>query len=278
MAKRKLTSEILETIELCAADEYTLDEIREEADITRPLMKDPQVIESIEKGRINWLIEIVATDGDMDPFIDFSEYTPNKINEMFEANQEPIKQRRSELKAEKQKVRAKKAEASAHTLDVAGRSGHNVLLQHDPASREKIDAWDIGDEISKVVKDLQKGDNTSLLEIMVGNITQLHTFNGVLAMSLSSDENMTVDKMNKLSNMQFKLMQEERKSIMAINEICNPKRAIFIKEANQHLHQNSEKLSEKKDENKNELQKPEQLKEPEPFTEAEVITMKERVK
>jgi hypothetical protein len=48
-------------------------------------------------------------------------------------------------------------------------------------------------------------------------------------------------------------MQETRKSIMAINEITNPKRTTFIKKAEQHnhLHHNSEK----KDENKNELQK-----------------------
>ena len=192
------------------------------------------------------MIEIVATDGDMDLYMDYSEKTHAEVNKMLEANQEPIRQRRSELKAERQKVRAKKAEASAHTLDTSGRSGFNVLLQHDPATREKLDSWDIGDEISKVVKNLQKGDTTSLLEILVGNITQLHIFNGVLAMSLSAEENIAIDKLNKLSNMQFKLMQEERKSIMAINEICNPKRAVFIKEANQHLHQNSEKLSEKK--------------------------------
>ena len=38
-------------------------------------------------------------------------------------------------------------------------------------------------------------------------------------------------------------MQETRKSIMAINEITNPKRTTFIKEVNQdnYLHQNSEK-------------------------------------
>jgi hypothetical protein len=71
-------------------------------------------------------------------------------------------------------------------------------------------------------------------------------------------------------------MQETRKSIMVINEITNPKRTTFIKEANQHnhLHQNLEK----KDENENELQKPGQLQEPETFTEVEVIPIKEKLK
>ncbi len=70
--------------------------------------------------------------------------------------------------------------------------------------------------------------------------------------------------------MQLKVMQETRKSIMAINEITNPKRTTFIKEANQHnhLHQNSEK----KDENRNELQKPTS------YTEAEVVPIEEKVK
>ena len=277
MPKRKLTPEILETIELCASDEYILDEICEEADIAKALMEDPQVLEAIEKGRVKWFIEIAATDGDIDPFIDYSGKTLDEVNAMFETHKAAIELRKAELKAEKQKVRKMQAKNSAQTLDAAGVSGHNVYLQHDPRSQKNIDTWDLADEISKVVKDLKKGDTTSLLGILVGNITQLHIFNGVLAMNLSSDENMTVDKMNKLSNMQFKLMQEERKSIAAINEIINPKRAVFIKEANQHIHQN-EKLSEKKDENDNELQKPEQLKEPESFTEAEVINIKEQIK
>ena len=276
MAKRKLTPEILEIIEICAADEYALDEIREEADIVRPLMKDPQVIEAIEKGRTEWLIEIVATDGNIDSFIHYSEKTLDEVNEMFEIHKVAIEIKKAKLKTEKQRARAKKAENSAQTLDAAGRSGFNVYLQHDPRAQKKIDSWDIGDEISKVVKDLQKGDTSSLLEILVGNITQLHLFNGILAMNLSGNENITVDNLNKLSNMQFKLMQEERKSIMAINEITNPKRTTFIKEANQHnhLHQNSEK----KDESENELQKLEQTKEPTEFTEAEVLPIKEKKK
>jgi len=76
--------------------------------------------------------------------------------------------------------------------------------------------------------------------------------------------------------MQLKVMQETRKSIMAINEISNPKRTTFIKEANQHNHllQNLEK----KVENENELQKPEQLQETKSFTEAEFASIQEEIK
>ncbi len=92
------------------------------------------------------------------------------------------------------------------------------------------------------------GDTTPLLEILIGNMQQLHLFNGTIAQNFL-DTN-SIDNFNKLSNMQLKVMQETRKSIMAINEITNPKRTTFIKEANQHnhLHQNFEK----KDENENE--------------------------
>ena len=66
-------------------------------------------------------------------------------------------------------------------------------------------------------------------------------------------------------------MQEVRKSIMAINEITNPKRTTFIKEANQHnhLHQNSEK----KFDNENELQR--QLDKPDKTTESVLSEPKE---
>ncbi len=276
MAKRKLTTQILQDIEELAEDEYSLDEIREEADITRPLMKDESVIKAIEKGRIKWLIEIASTDGDIDTFIYYSEKTLDEVSQMFEIHKEAIEERKAEIKAEKNKKRKEQAEYSVQTLNAAGRSGFNVYLQHDPKSRKKVDSWDIGDEISKVVKDIQKGDTTSLLEILVGNITQLHIFNGMLAMNLSGDENLTLDTMNKLSNMQLKVMQETRKSIMAINEICNPKRTTFVKELSQHnhLHQNSKKISEKKDETLNELSRPkeEEIINAHQYTEAETAT------
>ncbi len=69
-------------------------------------------------------------------------------------------------------------------------------------------------------------------------------------------------------------MSEQRKSIMAINEITNPKRTTFAKEISQHnhLHQNSEK----KDEKQNELQ---QLEEPgkcDNIPDVEILSLKEK--
>ncbi len=63
---------------------------------------------------------------------------------------------------------------------------------------------------------------------------------------------------------------------MAINEITNPKRTTFIKEANQHnhLHQNSEK----KDENDKELKNETKLIEHDEVTESKFLPSKEKVK
>jgi len=271
MPKRKITPEILDTLELCAADAYTLENIREEADITRPLMKDPQIIDAIEKGRIKWFIEIASADGDLDSFIYCSGKTLDEVNQMFETHKEAIEKK-------KHKRRSRQTENSKNTLNAAARSGFNVYLQHDPQSREKINSWDIGDEIKRVAADLKSGDTSSLLEILVGNVTQLHVFNGAIANMLTTDENLTVDKMHKLSNMQMRILQEERKSIMAINEITNPKRAVFIKEANQHIHQQTpEKLLEKKDEKVSKLFQPkeEEVIDAYQYTEAETVATRE---
>jgi hypothetical protein len=82
---------------------------------------------------------------------------------------------------------------------------------------------------------------------------QLQLFNGIVTSNLMGESGKQLSNFKMLSDMQLKVMQETRKSIMAINEITNPKRTTFIKKAEQHnhLHQNSEK----KYENENELQK-----------------------
>jgi len=269
MAKRKLTPEILELIELCAEDAYTLDEIREEADIIKPLMDNLQVQEAIERGRTKKIIEIVVED-DGDAAKDFAEsvgITPTEFKMIHEKNIEVIE-------TKKAKIVAHKKERSDARLYTAGVAGANIYLQTPAPDREQLSIKSLADGIADAAKALKEGDTTPLLEILIGNIHQLHLFNGTIAQNLIDSK--SIDNFNKLSNMQLKLMQEERKSIMAINEITNPKRTTFIKEANQHnhLHQNSEK----KEETKNELQNPERLEEIETFSEAEITPLKEKEK
>jgi len=276
MAKRKLTPEILELIELYASDEYTLDEIREEADIVKPLMEDPQVLESIEKGRIKWFIEIIATDGDIDVFLFHADKTLNEAGKMMEDHEKTIELRKNEIKTENQKIKKEKREYSGLMLSPSAVGGHNICCQVGEERAEKMGISALQDGLSSTVEKLKGGDSTALLEILMSNITQLHLFNGLVAQNLVGDLGKQLNNFEKLFSMQVKLMNEERKSILAINEIVNPKRTTFIKEANQHnhLHQNSEK----KDENENELQKLEQAKEAVKFTEAEVVSTKEKTK
>jgi len=150
----------------------------------------------------------------------------------------------------------------------------NILEQNGygapPVSQEVLSR-----DIKEIVKKTQSGDTKALITMLTTNILQLQLFNGTVTRNLMGEAGKQMDNFQKLSNMQLKVMQETRKSIMAINEICNPKRTTFINEANQynHLHQNSEK----KDETQNELQNPEQLEEPGSFTDAEVIKEKEKI-
>ncbi len=132
------------------------------------------------------------------------------------------------------------------------------------------------EEEKKATKQFSSPMHSGMITMLTTNIMQLQLFNGTVTRNLMGDAGKTMDNFNKLSNMQLKVMQETRKSIMAINEITNPKRTTFIKEANQHnhLHQNSEK----KDDTKNELQKADQLNKSEPFSEAEFIPIKGQIR
>lgn len=276
MAKRKLTLEILESIELCAADQYTLDEIREEANIVRPLMDNPQVQEAINKGRTKWLVEIIAADGDIDPFMYCTSMTLEDLDVMIKKNEEAIELRKLEIKLQIQEIKDRKISNAKKRFSPSNVASSNMHLQDTGEIQRDIDQATLKEELELAVKRMQDGDTTLMLEILTSNVMQLHYFNGQITGNLAGDLGKQLHSFEKLSNMQLKVMQETRKSIMAINEITNPKRTTFIKEANQHnhLHQNSEK----KDENKNELQNPEQLQEPENLTDAEVYSIKGKSK
>ena len=49
MARWKLTPEILENIEAHAEDQYTLEDLFDELNISKKLMKDEQVLQAFEK-------------------------------------------------------------------------------------------------------------------------------------------------------------------------------------------------------------------------------------
>ncbi|GIU00544.1 hypothetical protein TSL6_10500 [Sulfurovum sp. TSL6] len=219
MARWKLTSEILENIEVYAEDHYTLEELFDELNISSKLMKDEQVIQAFEKG----------------------------LNRRKDAEELATKQFSSPM-----------------------HRGMVNILEQNGKDMPPISQQVLHDDIVKIINEVQSGDSKALLTMLTTNIMQLQLFNGTVTRNLMGEAGKQLDNFTKLSNMQLKVMQETRKSIMAINEITNPKRTTFIKEANQHnhLHQNSEK----KDENENE--KRIEYKE---VTEAEVYEAKETV-
>lgn len=110
----------------------------------------------------------------------------------------------------------------------------------------------------------------------MSNNLQLQTFNQTVTNNLTSGAGKQLDNYEILSKMQIRAMNERRKNILAINEICNPKRITFIKEANQHNHLH-QKASEKKAENENELQKTEQIEALTVIEDVEIIPLKDKV-
>jgi hypothetical protein len=163
----------------------------------------------------------------------------------------------AEIEEAREKIEDKKKQATKQFSDPL-LSGIINILEQNPQKDTGVSQKVLVKDIDKIVKNAKNGDSTDLLTMLTTNILQLQLFNGTITNNIMGEAGKQLTNFERLANMQIKVMQETRKSIMAINEITNPKRTTFIKEANQHnhLHQNSQE----KVENKNELQK--QLQEP----------------
>ena len=158
----------------------------------------------------------------------------------------------TEIQQGKEKIESDKKQATKQFSSPLYSGMVNILEQNGDGGKP-ISQDVLRDDIKGMVEKIQKGDTSDLLTMLTTNILQLQLFNGMITRNITGDAGKKIDDFETLSNMQIKVMQETRKSIMAINEITNPKRTTFIKEVAQHnhLHQNSEK----KDETVNELQK-----------------------
>ncbi len=152
---------------------------------------------------------------------------------------------------------------------------NNILTQNKNSDSDVSDQQ-IADDILSIMKRLQSGNTQDLLITLIGNNMQLQLFNKNVTQNLVGDVGSKIDNYEILSKIQLRVMSEVRKNTMAINEIVNPKRTTFIKEANQHNHLHQEN-SEKKLENENELQKTEQLPAPGHVEDTEIIQSKEKV-
>ena len=129
----------------------------------------------------------------------------------------------------------------------------NVLTQNN-SNKDDLSQDFLKDSLDEMVEKMQKGDTGDILTVLTTNLMQMQLFNGRVTGLIGKD--LSYKNYELLSRMQMKLLQESRKTAMAINEICNPKRATFVKNATQHNHLNSEKNKNNQNEKQNALQEP----------------------
>lgn len=261
MRKWKLTTEILDDIEIYAEDQYSLEETFDELNISKKLMKDEQVLQAYEQGLIKRYIYL-ASSGLSDEEI---------TDECITAKQCAIWREKysDEIKKGLQKKEEQEEQSTKQFSNLTA-SGMINILEQNGKDKPPVSQEILSQDIQEMVEKMQSGDTKAQITVLTTNIMQLQLFNGTITHNLMGDLGKSMDNFKKLSEMQLKVMQETRKCIMAINEITNPKRTTFIKEANQHnhLHQNAEK----KDEIQNELSQPKEIIDADQYTEAETIT------
>ena len=262
MSRYKLTNEILKDIEDYAEDQYSLEDAFDELNISKKLMKDERVLQAFEKGLIKLYVSMASSSMSDVVIVDSFEIKIHQCISWREQYKDIIK-----------KAIQKKEDEEKHATRQFSNplmSGMVNILEQNGKDIPPISQDVLYEDIKMMVEKMQSGDAKALITMLTTNIMQLQLFNGTITRNLMGDLGKQLDNFNKLSNMQLKVMQETRKSIMAINEITNPKRTTFIKEANQHnhLHQNSEK----KDKTQNEKQIDHKE-----VTDAEVCEVKESI-
>lgn len=267
MGRYKITDEMLQDIENHAEDEYTLDELFEELKISKRLKKDEQVLRAYEKGLIRSYIYLSSTNIEDKDIVDDYNITINQCLTWKELYNK-------EIQEAKQKIEDDKKHATRQMTNPLYSGMINIMTQNpnkDTAFSQEV----LTKDIKLMVDKLKEGDSTALITMLTTNMMQLQVFNSTVTNNMMGEAGKQIVNFDRLGNMQIKLMQETRKSIMAINEIVNPKRITFIKEASQHnhLHQNSSKKIEKE----NELQNESKLIEDNKSDEVEVLLKKEKV-
>ncbi|MDD2265775.1 hypothetical protein [Sulfuricurvum sp.] len=265
MGRYKVTDAILEEIETYAEDQYSIDDMFDELNLSKKLRQDERVIQAFERGLIKLFILSASSDMSDEEIMNEFDITAEQCKTWHEQFNTEIQQAKD--KAEEDKKHATKQFSSPLFSGMV-----NILYQYGEGATP-ISQKVLRDDIKEMVKKMQKGDTTHLLTMLTTNILQLQLFNGMVTRNITGEAGKKIDGFEVLTGLQLKVMQETRKSIMAINEITNPKRTTFIKEVAQHNHLHSN--SEKKEENENELQKA--ITHTETATDAEVLSVKEKV-
>jgi len=234
---KNITPEQLEEIEYYAEDEYTLEDLFDELNISKKLMKDERVLQAFKKGLLKLYLSMASNGiSDADIADDF-EINIEQCNLWREQYSDTIK-KGLQKKEEEEKQATRQFSSPLH-------SGMVNIMTQNGKDMPPISQQVLYEDINKMIDEIQSGNPKELLTMLTTNILQLQLFNGTITQNLMGDAGKQVDNFNKLSNMQLKVMQETRKSIVAINEITNPKRTTFVKEATQNnfIQENSEKKS-----------------------------------
>jgi len=126
-------------------------------------------------------------------------------------------------------------------------------------------------DVKMMVKKMQAGDTTDILTVLTAQVMQLQTMGDKIAGTVASSNR--YDIMSKFQNLHLKTMNETRKTVMAINEIANPKRTTFIKTATQN---NLQIENSNKKDIPNELSQPKgEIIDAYQYTETEETTIRE---
>jgi len=252
MGKYKVTEELLFNIEQLAKEQYDLDDIIEELNLSKKLIKNEDVLEAFKMGQVSFFIEYRAQ-GEDDDFMEM------ELNIDVQQCQEWDTLYADKILDEKKDIERLKLIEIKMQTDASYIGATNLKAQKSYSDIEG--EWDsLNDAIESKAEAIINGDMTELIKILTTNTIQLEHINFDITQYKRGESGKKVSNFNTYSNIQFKAMQEMRKNIMAINEIVNPKRTTFIKQANQHNHLHQEQVSElsqkKEEENKNELQNP----------------------
>jgi len=254
-----------ETITNYGEDEYTLMETLEELELPMDLMEDDEVIKAFEKGKITPFIDLMARGEEIESFLEIHGITLKKCEDWKDTYKE-------EIEAAKEKIKKESLSAAQQISDPLAMGVLGILYQTDENKRNTADHKTIAINITDIVKDIKKGNTNSLLTALTSQLLQMQNLNILIAMNITGQAGKQLDNFQSLSSLSIKVNGEMRKTAMALNEIVNPKRTTFVKEATQNnFIQNSEKKVE--NENEKQIASPDKI-----IEEVEIIEEKEKIK
>ncbi len=263
----QITKEILKSISDYAYERHLLDDVLELLNIPKSLEKDEQILRAFTRGQIKHYINISSGGFSDEQIVKYSPITKEKCEAWS------IKYKNKILDKKMHNTKVKTQEIT----NVLSNGVTNIVEQRGDKKNKNVSTEVMEDAVKAMVEKMQNGDTSDMLNILVTNTLQLQELNNTVTKNITGTSGEKIEGFEVLSKIQLKAMAETRKNMMAINEICNPRRTTFIKQANQY-NQLSQENSQKKLNSKNELQKTKELSAPEETVEAEMKLIKECIK